>query len=79
MARNARISSALPRDDIPVAADVEFDAFELRKQVSIYVPISLHKALEKEAAQRKKPMTHLVMAELEPFFKRLLSKHKGNR
>ena len=44
---------------------------EIRKQISIFVPLSDWKALRAEAARRNTPMTELCRRWLRPHFDRI--------
>ncbi len=50
---------------------------EIRKQVSIFMPLSDWKALRWEAARLKIPMTELCRRWMEPEFQRIRRRHKS--
>ena len=47
---------------------------ELRKQISLFVPISEWRAIRHEAARRKMPITELCREWLRPELRQLLEK-----
>ncbi len=71
MVISSRISGELRRDQIPEAADID-PIPEIRKQISLLLPLSHWKAIRLEAARRKTPMTAIVSEWVRPHINQLL-------
>ena len=50
---------------------------ELKKQVSLFLPLSRYRALRNEAARQKRPMTDLVREWIAPHIESLVEADRG--
>lgn len=69
MVTDARISPDCP--EIPIAADVASPHPELKKQITVLVPVSDFKRIRLYAAKLHVPMTELIRSWIDPQLKQL--------
>jgi hypothetical protein len=67
--QETRVSPECP--SIPPAAEIPLPASEIRKQISLFVPLSDYRALRLAAAKRHLPMAELIRRWIDPELKKL--------